>query len=1074
MRPAAAQRTARAAWRAVAVLLAAAACMRPAPAGAAPADSSAFIPHVLTADEGPYLIDDFSSVAAWSAHPATGVGLHIVEDGGAMRLDFDFHGGGGYAVARRRVALRVGGNYRFHFRVRGETPPNTLEFKLIAPGMENVWWARRQDFDFPHDWETLVFRKRHISFAWGPAGGGELTDIAAIEFAITAGQGGRGSVWIDDLTVEPLPEPGAPMTPVATASSALGAAVAARAVDGDPATAWRPSTLDHTPTWTMDLGGERALGGLMVTWAPGRQAKNYDVELSSDGSHWRDVRPVRGSDGGADPILLTDTDARYVRLRLVDGAPGGGVALAEVEVEPLEWGATREKFFEAIAARAPRGWYPRGYVGEQSYWTVVGLDADRDEALMGEDGRIEAGKAEFTVEPFIHAGGHLVTWADVGMAHGLVGGQAALPLPWVRWRAGDLDLTVHAYPTGEPGHGRVIAHYVVVNRGRAAQGTLYLALRPFQVNPPSQFLNTKGGTAPIRRLARDDHAILVDGVARVVSVTAPDGFGAATFDQGGVLPAIAADRLPRATVVEDPFEAASGVLAYAFDLAPDDSMTVDLRIALSDAAAFGPGRGTTPTDPDIQASISDWRWRLRGAEIALPDSEVTRTLHAQIGWIMVNRDGAAIQPGSRSYERSWIRDGALTSTALLRTGHAAVVRAFIEWFAPYLYADGKVPCCVDQRGSDPVPEHDSSGEFIYLVAEYLRHTGDLDLAREMWPGVDRAVGYLDSLRRTERTPEYRRPDQVEFFGLLPPSISHEGYSAKPMHSYWDDFFALRGFEDAAWLASRLGRRGDARRIRGIHDQFQHDLIASIRESMKRHGIDYIPGAADLGDFDATSTTIALEPGQALDVLPRDAVDHTFERYWRFFERRRDGKEAWDAMTPYEMRTIGAFVRLGWRDRAHAALDWFMTLRRPPGWAQWAEVVGHDPRHVRFLGDMPHTWVGSDFVRSVLDMLAYERESDRSIVIGAGVPWAWVSEGNGVRVKDLSTRDGRLGFTMRADGAALEITIDAAGEVPPGGFVLDPPSRVAFRSARVNGRRVRLGRDGMLVVRKRGVTVRFEP
>ena len=28
---------------------------------------------------------------------------------------------------------------------------------------------------------------------------------------------------------------------------------------------------------------------------------------------------------------------------------------------------------------------------------------------------------------------------------------------------------------------------------------------------------------------------------------------------------------------------------------------------------------------------------------------------------------------------------------------------------------------------------------------------------------------------------------------------------------------------------------------------------------------------------------------------------------------------------------------------------------------------------QFLGDLPHTWVGSDFVRSVLDMLAYERE-----------------------------------------------------------------------------------------------------
>ena len=39
------------------------------------------------------------------------------------------------------------------------------------------------------------------------------------------------------------------------------------------------------------------------------------------------------------------------------------------------------------------------------------------------------------------------------------------------------------------------------------------------------------------------------------------------------------------------------------------------------------------------------------------------------------------------------------------------------WYAPYQFASGKVPCCVDARGADPVPENDSQGEFIYAVAE---------------------------------------------------------------------------------------------------------------------------------------------------------------------------------------------------------------------------------------------------------------------------------------------------------------------------------------------------------------------
>ena len=39
------------------------------------------------------------------------------------------------------------------------------------------------------------------------------------------------------------------------------------------------------------------------------------------------------------------------------------------------------------------------------------------------------------------------------------------------------------------------------------------------------------------------------------------------------------------------------------------------------------------------------------------------------------------------------------------------------------------------------------------------------------------------------------------FGLLPESVSHEGYLAQPVHSYWDDFWALRGFKDAAFMAA---------------------------------------------------------------------------------------------------------------------------------------------------------------------------------------------------------------------------------------------------------------------------------
>ena len=250
---------------------------------------------------------------------------------------------------------------------------------------------------------------------------------------------------------------------------------------------------------------------------------------------------------------------------------------------------------------------------------------------------------------------------------------------------------------------------------------------------------------------------------------------------------------------------------------------------------------------------------------------------------------------------------------------------------------------------------------------------------------------MQSLRASERTGEALAAGQMAFYGLLPPSISHEGYSEKPMHSYWDDFWGMKGYEAASELAAALGHTEDAARIARLRDQFRQDLLRSIQASTKAHNIAYLPGAADLGDFDPTSTSIAFAPGAEVRDLPPEMVRATFEKYWKAFVDRRDGGKQWEDYTPYELRSVGTFVRLGWRDRAQQLLQFFLADRRPAAWNQWAEVVGRDPRKPRFIGDMPHGWIASDYIRSTLDMFAYERYGDHSMVIAAGIPSSWAAQ-----------------------------------------------------------------------------------
>jgi hypothetical protein len=266
---------------------------------------------------------------------------------------------------------------------------------------------------------------------------------------------------------------------------------------------------------------------------------------------------------------------------------------------------------------------------------------------------------------------------------------------------------------------------------------------------------------------------------------------------------------------------------------------------------------------------------------------------------------------------------------------------------------------------------------------------------------------------------------------MPASISHEGYSAKPMHSYWDDFWALRGYKDAVEIAQWLGKADDEKRFAASRDQFRQDLYASLRTAMAQKKIDFIPGSAELGDFDATSTTIALAPGGEQERLPQDALRATFERYWRESEQRAKGQREWKDYTPYELRTIGTFVRLGWRDRAHAMLEFFFADQQPRAWNQWAEVVSHTPRKPFFLGDLPHAWVASDYVRSALDLFAYER--DDTIVLAAGIPDAWLA-GEGIAVEGLRTPGGPLSYSLRDDGKTLWLEVKGGMQPPPGGLV----------------------------------------
>ena len=965
------------------------------------------------------VLDDFENLADWklSATDDVKAALRQAEGphGKALCIDFDFGTVTGYVSAQRALPVDYPARYEFMLDVRGDAPPNALQFKLVDDSSENVWWGQRPEFRFPAEWQTLKFRQRQIEFAWGPTVDKVLRRTASVELVIASGSGaGKGSACFDRLTLRQLPDVAPEVPAPVMRADGLG----------------------------VDFGLPREFGALGVRWQSGAAATRYAIELSDDGVQWRRVREVGGEvermPGELHSHWLPDSEARFVRV--VPDASGSRAVLAAIE--PRE-APSANTFFTQLAKAAPRGTYPRAYVGEQSYWTVFGVDGARTASLLSEDGVLEPVPGVGALEPFLIADGRLISWADATITQSLRDGD--LPMPAVHWRANDLTLDIEAFGAGTPDAAQALARYSVRNHGKTARAvTLALAWRPFQANPPTQFLSHPGGASAIERLAWDGRVLHVNDRARLQPLSRPDSVQLEPFAADALGSLSRAAREEEKSVV-DPAGFATGVLRYELRLAPGESRTVAVALPVS-GAPIAPSM--TSFARAQQRVAAAWRERLDRVRISGPDevADVAATLRAGLGHILVNRSGPALQPGARAYARSWIRDGALTSAALLRLGHEDAARDFLQWFAPFQFKNGKVPCCATARGADPVPENDSDGEFAFAVADLWHHTHDKATVRALWPNVRAAVEHMETLRQSERTERNRTPGRLAYFGMMPPSISHEGYSDKPAYSYWDNFWASTGYRSAVELAQALKLPDDATRIGAQRAEFDADLLRSLAASTAFHKMNLLPGAADRGDVDPTSSTVALSPGGLLGTLPDALVRNTFDRYWRNFQTRRADEAAGvrhgdGAYTPYEWRNVGALVRLGERERAQAAMAYFYRDRRPAGWKQWAEVVVRDAREPRFLGDMPHGWVASDQIRAVLDLFAYEHEGERSMVLAAGVPRAWL-DGPGLTIAGLRTPYGPLGWHARARTTSgrhtVQFDLQALRASPPGGIVLRGP------------------------------------
>ncbi len=876
--------------------------------------------------------------------------------------------------------------------------------------------------------------------------------------------GWGSSLWEVDLL-------GTEKQPIISVSPSSNDEKLAGLMDGDPQTVWQGSS-EPLQTVEVDLRQNFKLTGVRIDWGDA-YSRNILLETSKDGQNWQRTADVADSIGNFDLVVGDEHSARFLRLTLDDPAdPATPIVIREIAVRSPGEAVGPMMLYRNIATKWPAGYYPEQVLRRQSYWTIVGLPRDTEESLIDEYGSVEAKTGSPMLMPFLRTtSGQLITAIDAPKREQTLA-ENWLPLPTVVWHTDDIKLIVEAIPGGEPGASANFVRYRIVNTSdRAQTGTFFLAIRPHQVNPRWQH----GGIAPIHAihaepLGGNQRGLVANDEVVYVVLDKPSAFGAAEFNSsnGDVLRFLAEGALPESVTAEDKQGLASAAFSFDYDLQPRTNRTVVVGIPLHDNAnnvsKILQGDDESFVDPSTafdqlrKNQLEFWRRRLDKVTIQVGDPEVSDTLRAQTGYILINQDGDAIQPGSRNYNRSWIRDGSLTATALMRLGLFEESERYVEWYSNQVPDSGPdrglVPPIIHSDGSRYSGygeiEYDAQGQFVFTVVNYYRLTQDESFLRQHFDKLVDVMRCTAELCERTREPDHMldEPARDRFRGILPPSISHEGY-ATPVHSYWDDYWALKGWMDLHDVALRVDRDDIAEWALSEHKKLADAVRSTINATVDFKQIDFLPSSADYGDPDPTSISIGIYPCGQLGVMRPDLLANTYDKYFDDVVKRALPGEKF-GYTPYEIRNLMSFALLNQPKRAETLLNFLMLGRRPVGWRHFAEVVHSNERLGSYIGDMPHTWVGSGFVNTILGMVFVEQGDQLRLLVAPPKNWLL---GEGIRLRDVPTHFGPLDFDARltADTLQVEIGGNLKGN---SGFRLNWPWATVPERVEVDGQTVK--------------------
>ncbi|HLN17023.1 MAG TPA: hypothetical protein VK277_09775 [Acidimicrobiales bacterium] len=451
------------------------------------------------------------------------------------------------------------------------------------------------------------------------------------------------------------------------------------------------------------------------------------------------------------------------------------------------------------------------------------------------------------------------------------------------------------------------------------------------------------------------------------------------------------------------------------------------------------------------------------AAISVPNPQLVDAYKSGFIYTQIAREGNDLDDGVNGYEGEYSHDvvgilanlftqGYFTGAAdLLLEARSVVAQA--EQFA-------QVGQYVDGLWTYPWP-----------WAVYLLKTGDLELVKANFategPGSPPQPSIEDAAHAIAA-------DRTGPGGIM------EVTNDIDTNGYWtiDDFEALMGLAAYRYIAMRVGDTSEVQWATGEYDSLLTATNQTLESTIAKFDLDYIPCSI----LQPNTANRCANPEDANWAAPFDSgrwawdaplfgapvygpglslIDAT---YAYGFGRLR-GKLPPDTFGGYPddwystgyNAGYGGWGLAGRRFRDQGILSYeFMIDRTQSGPYSWWESVsppaaspwvGSHPASGQ--GSSPHAWGMANANKVLLDSLVAAR-SDGSVVVGRGVPDAWLARTGSYIVARFPTTDGhRLGLKVTWHGQT--VTLALSGQRPSGGVLFQLPAFLGNVASASSGR-----------------------